>query len=485
MLKKTNNRLPIRWLCAVMLITGPLYAQTGNLTKINLSHQDLGTIPDSVFSHTDLTELIMSNTGLTTLPHEIGRLKNLKKLYLQRNQLTTLPPEIGQLENLTELYIDFNQLATLPPEIGHLKNLEVLFVTYNKINFLPGNIAGLKKMVTLRIGNNQLESLPPETGQLTSLCNLNLAGNQLTSLPPEIGRLTKLGTLVVSDNRLTTVPGDIGLLQNLYYLDLANNQLTVLPKEIGQLKKMDILDLSGNQLAYLPEEIGQLHKLQRLSMYWNKITTLPRQILSLTQATIWLDSYLLSDSIYPWEFKESGYRDIATIVYTGPPPAKEPDVDYGMVVKVAAESSYGVWAPPPPPPPSVASKPTVFKRMEEMPRFPGCENLPTLEEKKICANKKMFEFIYMNIKYPTVALENGVKGKVVISFVVEKDGIVTDARIIRDIGLGCGVEALRVVNLMNEKGIRWIPGRTKDRHERGLLNVSIQFPADLENRNRE
>ena len=114
-----------------------------------------------------------------------------------------------------------------------------------------------------------------------------------------------------------------------------------------------------------------------------------------------------------------------------------------------------------------------------MPRFPGCEDAGgSAAEKKQCADKKMLEFIYKNIKYPAIARENGVEGNVVITFVVERDGKVTDAQVLRDIGAQCGQEALRVVNLMNEQGIKWIPGKQRGRPVRVQFNLPVRFKLE-------
>lgn len=113
-----------------------------------------------------------------------------------------------------------------------------------------------------------------------------------------------------------------------------------------------------------------------------------------------------------------------------------------------------------------------------MPRFPGCEDEATKEAKKACADKKMLEYIYKNIKYPAIARENGVEGMVVVQFVVEKDGTVTDAKVVRDIGAQCGQEALRVVNLMNDQGIRWTPGKQRGRPVRVQFNLPVRFKLE-------
>ncbi|MCF8236907.1 MAG: TonB family protein [Saprospiraceae bacterium] len=131
--------------------------------------------------------------------------------------------------------------------------------------------------------------------------------------------------------------------------------------------------------------------------------------------------------------------------------------------------------PPPPPPPPPPKEEEIFVIAEDMPRFPGCENLGSKKEKEECAKGQLLEFIYKNIQYPAIARENGVEGTVVISFVVEKDGQVKETRIVREIGAGCGDEALRVVELMNTEGKRWTPGKQRGKPVRVMFNLPVKF----------
>lgn len=140
-----------------------------------------------------------------------------------------------------------------------------------------------------------------------------------------------------------------------------------------------------------------------------------------------------------------------------------------------------VTAPPVEPPPAIVQiddEDDIFRVVEEMPRFPGCEDEKTTEDKKKCADKKMLEFIYKNIKYPAIARENGVEGTVVVTFVVEKDGAVTDIKVLREIGAQCGQEAARVVNLMNLEGIKWLPGKQRSRPVRVQFNLPVRFSLE-------
>jgi TonB family protein len=118
----------------------------------------------------------------------------------------------------------------------------------------------------------------------------------------------------------------------------------------------------------------------------------------------------------------------------------------------------------------------VFKVVEEMPRFPGCEDQGlSYSEKQACAQQKLLEFIGQEINYPKKARKKNVSGIVVVKFVIDVDGSADDVEIVRDIGKGCGAEAARVVKLMNKRGIKWIPGKHKGKKVRVQFNLPVKF----------
>lgn len=90
----------------------------------------------------------------------------------------------------------------------------------------------------------------------------------------------------------------------------------------------------------------------------------------------------------------------------------------------------------------------------------------------------LYKYIADNLKYPQLALENNIQGKVFVTFFVEKDGSVSNVRILRDIGGGCGKEAKRVVESMP----KWIPGKQSGKVVRTQYNLPINFvrPADYQ-----
>ncbi|HHS95646.1 MAG TPA: energy transducer TonB [Phaeodactylibacter sp.] len=131
--------------------------------------------------------------------------------------------------------------------------------------------------------------------------------------------------------------------------------------------------------------------------------------------------------------------------------------------------------PPPPPPPPEPEVEEIFTVVEDMPRFPGCEDKTDKAERTKCAQEKMLQFIYKHIKYPPIARENGIEGTTVIRFYVDKDGTVKEPQVLKDIGAGCGAEAMRVVNLMNKKGKRWIPGKQRGKPVKVYFNLPVRF----------
>ncbi len=131
-------------------------------------------------------------------------------------------------------------------------------------------------------------------------------------------------------------------------------------------------------------------------------------------------------------------------------------------------------APKAPPPPKKKKKPEIFKIVEQMPRFPGCEDKPTKAEKEKCAQAELYKFIYDHLKYPTIAQENGIEGKVFLRFAVDDKGKVSQVTILRDIGGNCGEAAAKVIRKMNDSKT-WIPGRQGGRKVSVWYTLPIVF----------
>jgi len=239
--------------------------------------QELQEIIDRAHKHNWKT-LDLSDEQIESLPDMIGHLTTLLRLDLNRNQLTRLPDSIGLLRNLTELSVNGNCLTRLPASIGHLANLTRLNLNNNNLTFLPTSMGNLISLRSLSAANNQLNSLPEDVGKLTRLNRLNLSSNRFASLPESVCNLSGLAELNLENNQIVTLPKDIGNLSNLTHLRLQGNRLTSLPESIGQLVNLTDLGSDDNQLVTLPENIGNLAKLTQLGVDENRLNSLPESI---------------------------------------------------------------------------------------------------------------------------------------------------------------------------------------------------------------
>jgi len=98
----------------------------------------------------------------------------------------------------------------------------------------------------------------------------------------------------------------------------------------------------------------------------------------------------------------------------------------------------------------------VYTVIEQMPQYPGGES-------------ELMSYIAKNLKYPVIAQENGIQGKVILRFVVSKSGVVDKIEVVRSLDPACDKEAVRVVRTLQ----RWIPGKQNG------VNVSVFYTLPI------
>ena len=100
----------------------------------------------------------------------------------------------------------------------------------------------------------------------------------------------------------------------------------------------------------------------------------------------------------------------------------------------------------------------IFTVVETMPEFPGGQGA-------------LLQYLAKSIKYPVIAQENGIQGRVTCTFVVNKDGSIVDAEVIRGVDPSLDKEALRVINTMP----KWKPGMQRGKPVRVKFTVPVMF----------
>ncbi|MBK8555721.1 MAG: energy transducer TonB [Lewinellaceae bacterium] len=171
-----------------------------------------------------------------------------------------------------------------------------------------------------------------------------------------------------------------------------------------------------------------------------------------------------------------GYLDLEADEVVPPPPVAVKMESFGTggpanpPVRVTEKAEIEEMAPPTveveavmmdtpvPPPPSDPDRVYEIFELSKPAAFPDGE-------------QALKQFLAQNMKYPVLARENAIQGKVVVSFVVDRDGNLSDIKLVRDIGAGCGVEALRLVGMMPA----WTPGTLMGYSVRSKFTLLVEF----------
>ena len=119
--------------------------------------------------------------------------------------------------------------------------------------------------------------------------------------------------------------------------------------------------------------------------------------------------------------------------------------------------------------------------IEEMPRMPGCEHIKVSnEEKRKCATEKLLQYIYSNLVYPIEALEDRIEGQIIVTFFVNPDGKLSNAKVKEDVGFYTAGAALDLINKMSIENT-WVPGKSKGIAVPTLYALPIKFKLGPEN----
>ena len=166
-----------------------LYQLADTLEILDLSGNQLTTLPDDLTRFTRLRILFASNNPFTTLPPVLGRMPLLEMVGFKACQIRDVPAD-SLPPQLRWLILTDNQISQLPSSLGERPRLQKLMLACNQLQDLPGTLAQCSKLELLRISSNQFTAIPDVVFQLPQLAWLALAGNPLNQKSEQLARST-------------------------------------------------------------------------------------------------------------------------------------------------------------------------------------------------------------------------------------------------------------------------------------------------------
>ncbi len=161
--------------------------------------------------------------GLDSFPKELYELEDtLEVLDLTDNNLSTLPDDFYRFKKLKRLFLSNNQFNHVPKILAKLPVLSMIGIRNNKIKIFEENALPLSTR-WLILTDNELTSLPQSIGDLKLLQKCMLSGNKLTILPDSLSKCSNLELLRIAANKLTTFPTTLLSLPKLSWLAYSGN----------------------------------------------------------------------------------------------------------------------------------------------------------------------------------------------------------------------------------------------------------------------
>lgn len=212
---------------------------------------------------------------------------SLISLNISSNDLQSVPESVYSLTGLKNLNIDGNNITSLPENfITNLSNLQFLNLSSCRFESIPSDVLKLKNLVSLDLSYNSLKSIPGGTNgiaQLNNLENLYLSGCSLDSFPTSVLDMENLTQLSLMYNNIEEVPGGadgIGKLKKLQYLDIDSCELNTFP-DITQNSNLQFIYAARNKLKSIPDtiDLSNFPLLQSMSLDSNYFTSVPLSLI--------------------------------------------------------------------------------------------------------------------------------------------------------------------------------------------------------------
>ena len=231
----------------------------------------------------------------------------------------------------------------------------------------------------------------------------------------------------------------VALAAVLLYLGLTLHRMAEANRTVENTQAIELTNLESKKKE------AKVEKKEQIKVEPEKIVEKVKSSVKFTAPVIKKDNLVKDEDEIKLDEIEKSTKAIGALTVEGN------DEVGGEVLKIKEE----IAAPAPPRP---AEENKIHEIVEQMPSFPG-------------GMSALMSWLSQNIKYPVIAAENGVKGRVIVQFVVEKDGSITDVQVVKSVDPSLDKEAARVIKSMPH----WIPGRQNGSPVRVRYTVPVTF----------
>ena len=232
----------------------------------------------------------------------------------------------------------------------------------------------------------------------------------------------------------------VGLAAVLLYLGL---QLQHMVEANRQVENTQAIELSALEQK---KKEAKVEKKEQIKVEPEKVVEKVKSSVKFTAPVIKKDNEVKEEDEIKLDEVEKSNKAVGAFTVEGN------DEVGGEVLKAKEEIAA------PEPPKQQVEENKVFDVVEQMPSFPG-------------GMGALMSWLSQNIKYPVIAAENGVQGRVIVQFVVEKDGSITDVKVAKSVDPSLDKEATRVVSSMP----KWTPGKQNGSAVRVKYTVPVTF----------
>ncbi|XP_018904550.1 leucine-rich repeat-containing protein 57 [Bemisia tabaci] len=170
---------------------------------LNLSKSRLNEFPSNLkaIQHT-LRNIDLSQNQISSIPNYIENFSALKCLTLNNNKIDRIPDEIGNLKKLEVLSLESNRIKNIPTTISALENLKCVRLSENMLSYFPLIFCGMKHLDFLDLSKNMITEIPDGVSSL-HVSELNLNQNQISILSNELSQCPRLKILRLEENCLS------------------------------------------------------------------------------------------------------------------------------------------------------------------------------------------------------------------------------------------------------------------------------------------